>query len=77
MHLCDQIMKQSKYLYRNRQLTLIRLIDCMCVYMLLFQKFGIAKIFYVFNRSLLCSPRLHLFDKNTKKHYKKYYDNLK
>ncbi len=31
------------------------------------QKFGVGNIFYVFDRSYLCSPRLHLFDQKYSK----------
>jgi len=59
--------------------------DTLYYFILLFiyttgQKFQISKIFYVFKRSLFCSPRLQLFaKKNNKKNSNivKYYYNLK
>ncbi len=43
------------------------------------QKFDVGKIFHVFERSLFCSPRLHLIDQNDSKNSNivKYYYNLK
>ncbi len=45
-----------------------------------FQKFEVSTVFlYVFERSLLCSPRLHLFDQKYIKNSNmvKYYYNFK
>ncbi len=43
------------------------------------QKFGVAKIFHIFERNLFYSPRLHLIDQNYSKNSNivKYYYNLK